>query len=233
MLAHQAQAYVLLQAYRHDFSDSLSSRLAVVDTASGALSETLILDGLHGCGGLALAPDDVLPDGWQPPLLGVSCAGKFAGKLEPDTAFAGVALVARKHGSLREVARVMAATLDARPFGFSLDFVPGEAWRVIVVALGNDAGTPIPDRLLAVDVSRQTARTLLSSSEHPFSLGEVRCLHNTLDRPTHPACGACYVADAGRHLIHRFEVDSGRLIPAGKLRIIDGVGLPPRGLGRF
>jgi hypothetical protein len=59
------------------------------------------------------------------------------------------------------------------------------------------------------------------------ALGEVSCLLPGDD----DACARCFAADADRGALHRLDRDAAAL--EATLPIDDGIGLPPRFLGRF
>ncbi|WP_437809686.1 hypothetical protein [Sorangium sp. So ce1078] len=220
--------YVLLAATSLDFGESAESRLVEIDTRSDAIREVTVLDGLHGCGGLAVSAGGS--------RLAVVCPGTFGGDATSNAGEAGLVVLARRDGGLVEEARWTAAELGAGTPGFSVAFASEN--RLLFSTLGRDAlseGGPVDDTLTAVELAgsgpaRGEPEILLRSQELPFSLGEVRCAE---------ACGRCLAADAETEggVVHRFDVGagegSGAIAPAGTFQVDPRVGLPPRYLGAF
>ena len=77
------------------------------------------------------------------------------------------------------------------------------------------------DALFELDLTLGAAREILRG-EGAFSLGEVLC---------DAACGACFLADAGRDRLVRFDARDGAVGARADLEIPDGLDLPPRYLG--
>ncbi|WP_437575418.1 hypothetical protein [Sorangium sp. So ce887] len=218
--------YVLLVATSLDFSASAESRLVEIDTRSDAIREVTVLDGLHGCGGLAVSASGS--------RLAVVCTGTFGGGATSNAGEAGLVVLARREGALVEEARWTAAELGAGTPGFSVAFASED--RLLLATLGRDAlseGGPVDDTLTAVELAgsgpaRGEPEVLLRSKELPSSLGEVRCAE---------ACGRCLAADAETEggVVHRFDVGEGSraVVHAASLHVDPRVGLPPRYLGAF
>ncbi len=208
-------ALVLLAGYSADFQSSAASRLVRV-SPEAKLVDTLVLDGLHGCSGLALSPsgDEVA----------VVCAGLFDSSTATVPEGAGLAFVSLT-GKLREVARVRAEDVAEGPLAFSVQYVAPR--RLLVVALGalGDLGeTTRSDAVVLVDASgsRPTAERVVTGE--PFTLGSVRCA---------PACGACFVADAEHGAVLRLPLVDGQLGEVSRVPLGAGDGLPPRTLGGY
>ncbi|KYF85434.1 hypothetical protein BE18_14785 [Sorangium cellulosum] len=218
--------YVLLTATSLDFVASAESRLVEIDARSDAIRAVTVLEGLHGCGGLAASAGGS--------RLAVVCPGTFGGDATSNAGEAGLVVLARRDGGLVEEARWTAAELGAGTPGFSVAFASED--RLVFSTLGRDAlseGGPVDDTLTAVELAgsapeRGKPEVLLRSKELPFSLGEVRCAE---------ACGRCLVADAETEggVVHRFDVgaDGRALEHAGAFHVDPRVGLPPRYLGAF
>ncbi|WP_129579054.1 MULTISPECIES: hypothetical protein [Sorangium] len=218
--------YVLLTATSLDFVASAESRLVEIDARSDAIREVTVLEGLHGCGGLAASAGGS--------RLAVVCPGTFGGDATSNAGEAGLVVLARRDGRLVEEARWTAAELGAGTPGFSVAFASED--RLLFSTLGRDAlsaGGPVDDTLTSVELAgsapeRGDPEVLLRSKELPFSLGEVRCAE---------ACGRCLAADAETDggVVHRFDVgaDGSALVHAGAFHVDPRVGLPPRYLGAF
>ncbi|WP_437658808.1 hypothetical protein [Sorangium sp. So ce1182] len=219
----EGSLYVLLTASTLSFLDTAASRLVEIDTRDDAIKAITVLEGLHGCTGLAASGSGA--------RLAVACSGSFGGDSTSTLAEAGLVVLARAEGGLVEERRWMAGELGEAPPGFSVAFA-SEA-TVLFTTLGRDASggeRPVDDTLTAVDLAGGEPAVLLRSQELPFSLGEVRCA---------AACGRCLVADAETDggVVHRFDVgaggDSRALVHAGAFHVDPRVGLPPRYIGAF
>jgi hypothetical protein len=213
------RAVVLLSAYAVSFATSAASRLVVVDTATDAIVSVKVLEGLHGCSGLALAPGGG--------RVAVVCSGTFHGDMGSDLSQAGVVVLARSGDTLEELSRVTAEALGQGPPGFSVDFA--DADRILFTTFGRDAAggaPPLDDTVIALDLKSAQHETLLHSQGTPFTLGEVRCL---------PECGTCFVTDAATDggVLQRFLAGAGAIKLDSPLRVETEIGLPPRYLGRF
>jgi hypothetical protein len=207
--------FVLLEGYRSDFKESVASRIVRIDTGSRALSATHVLANLQGCGGLALSPDRA--------RLAVFCSGEFHGTSNPSLATSGVVVL--DLGTLAEIARVSAESLGGQPVAFSGAFVTSE--RLLLVSAGRFADPQVPeepDRLLDLELGTGAISVLLASDPKPFTLGAVRCPGD---------CGTCFVADAGRRVVHRFHLQEGAFVRDGQITTDDQTGLPPSYLGVY
>ncbi|WP_438015575.1 hypothetical protein WMF18_32545 [Sorangium sp. So ce315] len=215
--------YVLLAASTVSFLETAASRLVEIDARDDAIEAVTVLDGLHGCTGLAVSPSGA--------RLAVACSGSFGGDATPDLAEAGLVVLARGDGGLVEERRWTAAELGEGAPGFSVAFASEETLLFTTVGRDGVGGErSVGDTLTAIDLSGGEPVVLLRSKELPFSLGEVRCA---------AACGRCLVADAETDggVVHRFDVGvgggSGALVRAGAFDVDPRVGLPPRYLGAF
>jgi hypothetical protein len=214
LVAHDL--YVLLEGYSADFTQSVESRIARIDTRSRALTDTHVLAEMHGCGGLALSADRA--------RLAVFCSGEFQGTSNPSLDTSGV-VVLDLGAELTETHRISAQSLGGQPVAFSGAFVDPD--RLLLVTQGHFADAEGPkelDRLLDLDLPNGANRVLLVSDPDPFTLGAVRCPGD---------CGVCFVADAGRRGVHRYHLSDGALVRDGQITTDDQTGLPPRGLGVY
>jgi hypothetical protein len=219
LLQVSGRVFALLASYADDYSSSAVSRLVEVDPSSDTLLGTLLLDGLHGCDGMAVSPDQS--------ELAVACTGDDLRSSTPKLTGSGLALVDISSAP-RLLKRFDAADLGTDPVGFSVDYAaPG---LLFFGTLGHfdDAGAVAAlDTLLELDTSSAQTSEVLHSLSQPFSLGSIHC---ALD------CGACFVADAERAggSVLRFPVDAAGELDAPKaVRAETRVGLPPRYLGAF
>ncbi|MEZ4229397.1 MAG: hypothetical protein R3B89_09540 [Polyangiaceae bacterium] len=221
------QLYVLASAYSADFQDSLESRIVRVDLESQSVAEVLVLDGLHACAGLALSPSEQ--------QLAVSCSGPFGGDaIIPEGS--GLGLVDIRDG-LRLERSIPAGELTTDPLAYSLDYLNDETLLITTFGRFEPGKPPRPDRLIQLDLRDLSGEELLASASLPFTLGDVRC---------NPACGDCFLTDAGRGgVVHRFgfevpgageaqaQVHLGPLSLQSSTRPDTEIGLPPRYLGAF
>ncbi len=218
MVARGGLVYALLSAYSADFKTTGDARVAIVDPEADTVVGHAVLAGARGCSGLAASPSGA--------RLAVACSGTFGGTGTPDLSGAGVVVLDRGvDGSLVESRRFDAAVFDGEPLSFTLDFVAEDALLVSTFGALDDTGAALrDDRLLEIDLTDGSVRELLRSAGEPFTLGDIRC---------GAACGACFVADAGRGGVQRFSVEGGRVGAATFHAVDDGTGLPPRYLGAY
>jgi hypothetical protein len=224
--AHPAQlvqasgrVFALLAAFADDYLSSTTSRLVEIDPSTDTLVSTLLLDGLRGCDGLALSPDQS--------QLAVSCGADDLLSPLPKLDGSGIALVDIS-AEPRLVKTFDAAALSTNPVGFSLDYAAPTV--LFFGTLGHLANTGVdlaPDTLLELDTDTAQVSEVLRSQSQPFSLGGVRCAVQ---------CGACFATDAERAggSVLRFALDAaGKLDTPQAVRAEMRVGLPPRYLGAF
>jgi hypothetical protein len=207
---------VLLAAYDKSFVHSAESRLVLVDTDRDEVIGVHRLSGLHGCGALALAPDGQ--------TLAVACAGEFGGGSVPDTSSSAIALV-RTSPSLSTLQTISAESLGGDPIAYGIDFA--SAGVLLASTFGRfegPDGPARPDRLVSVELESGDTDVLLKSQGTPFSFGDVACA---------PACRVCFAADASREggVVHRFDIDGGRVVHDHAIVVEKAVRLPPRELG--
>lgn len=213
--------YVLLTATSLDFTASAASRLVEIDTRDDEIQRVTVLDGLHGCGGLAVSASGS--------RLAVVCTGTFASGSTSNADEAGLVVLARGAEGLVEERRWKASDLGEGTPGFSVAFAAEDL--LLLTTLGRDAlseGGPLDDTLTAVPLTGGEPWVLLRSKERPFSLGEVRCAS---------VCGRCFVADAESEggVVHSFDVNAGTeaLVHEAAFHVDTEIGLPPRYLGAF
>jgi hypothetical protein len=191
------------------------SRLAIVDTATDSVVESIALPGLRNCGGMALsAAGD---------RLAVFCSALTDADGGSDVEASGIALLTL--GPRPQLERVIPGSLlGSQPVGFSGAFVTTEL--LMVTSFGALEGSTViaNDRLLSVDLPSDEVTTLLEGS--PFSLGGVKCAG---------PCGTCMVADASRAggVLHRYTHDEAGVSLDDSIKVETQIGLPPRYLARF
>jgi hypothetical protein len=208
--------YALLSGYARDFRNAAASRLVSVDTATDRIDRVLVLEGMHGCAGMALAPGKT--------ELAIACAGQFAGDSRPSLENSGIVLIEIGDG-LREARRFMADSFGDSSIGFGIAYAA--AGTLVATTIGQAATTGAPardDTLFTLDLATNRADTLLRSAGEPFTLGSVRCA---------PSCGLCFVTDAKRNVVHRFELAGGNLVNPIAIEVDRAIGLPPRYLGEY
>ncbi len=210
---------LLLGAYSLDYLTSDSSRVAVLDPDTDTVGDVLILDGMHGCTGMAVSPSghDVA----------IACSGEFGGDSISSMAESGIVLLSTQ-GGIVERRRFPAAKFGQGPVAGSIAYASDT--RLVFTTFGQfeEGGQPErQDALVQLDSDRGDFEVLLHSDGEPFSFGDVACA---------PNCQACFVADAVRHggVVHRYAVDDrGDLIDREELVVDREIGLPPRDLGWF
>ncbi|MBN2192994.1 MAG: hypothetical protein JW751_09275 [Polyangiaceae bacterium] len=209
---------VLLAGYSADYTTSAMARIVAVDGRTDSIDEVLVLDGIHGCSGLAMSPDAS--------ELSLACSGEWGGDGTPDLDTSALVRV-RTTSPLAELARTSAEELGGDPVGMSVSYASRS--HLVFTTLGrfaDAAGPAADDALLELDLESGEHHVLLRSASAPFTLGDVRC---------DPVCGVCMAADAGREggVVHHFTVDDAGLGEKTMIEIDDGVGLPPRWVGTF
>lgn len=212
------RAFVLLDVLASDFASTAPSRLVTIDTETDHPTDVLLLDGLRGCAGLAPSPEEA--------ELAVFClGGKVASGGPSDLGGSGVGIV-DVTGAAELVRRFPASDLGEDPVGFFGDWAAPSV--LLLQTFGHDAAGSAPaadDRIVRLDVATGAAEDVLRSAGAPFVLGGVAC---------EPACGACFVTDADRDVVHRFAVDPrGTAGERREITVERRIGLPPRYLGKL
>ncbi|HET7539289.1 MAG TPA: hypothetical protein VFK05_05435 [Polyangiaceae bacterium] len=219
LLSVSGRIFVLLAAYANDYSSATASRLVELDPETDALRSTLILDGLRGCTGLAVSPDEL--------TLAVACPGDDLHSSRPKLDGSGLALL-DIDGEPRLARRFEAAELGDAPLGFSLAYAASDVLLFSTLGRLDESGAVgAQDSLRRLNTTSGEVEELLKSMGEPFTLGGVRCA---------PSCGACFVTDAKRAggSVLRFAVDAaGNFAEFTAHKAETRVGLPPRYLGAF
>jgi hypothetical protein len=207
---------VALEAYTLSFDDSASSRVVAIDPATDTILETLVLDGLEGCDGLAVAADD--------DRIALSCLGSFGGTLVATLEQSGVVVLGTA-GGLREIARFPAADLADSPLGYGLAFASPNL--LLGISSGFDAEASIASTAFELDLETGQVRSVAESA--PVGGGEG----GIVDVQCAADCGVCAVADSFRGVLTHYALDQGRLARGRDIRVDENIGLPPQRLGRF
>ena len=204
--------YVVVPYYdKNHYSDV--SYLAKFDAKTEQLEDHLLLNGLSGCSGLDVSPDSG--------SVAIACSGRWQGTSEAQpesSAIIGVTLAPL----LRELWRVSALSTDARPFAFAVSFADSK--HVLTSRLGNLGPPIVEDSIELIDITSGSVTTVLESVGQPVTLGVGPC---TI------AHAQCFVSDAGRNQVVRFDFDNGGGYAKAAFVWNDPVGLPPRVIGFF
>lgn len=224
--------YVLASGYSADFQDSIESRLLRINTHSQLIEDVVLLSGLHGCGGLALAP--------SANQLAISCAGPFNSDLLLPYG-SGIALVDIT-GSPKLSRVILAGEVAEDAVAYAITYASDRSLLFTTFGRFPSSGSARMDGLYQLDLTSFESQRLLSSESLPFSFGDLRC---------EPTCGYCFLADAARGggVVHRFALEepptsSGEQPGAQRLGVVQLtldrairpdtlIGLPPRYLGSY
>lgn len=219
MVMADRKLYVLLSAYSLDFMSSAESRIVTVDLDTDTIVDVTVLQGMHGCGALALSPSG--------DRLAVGCSGTLAASGASTLADAGVVVLSRGE-SLAEVTRRPAGDFGQAPPGLSIAFATEDDLVFTTMgSFGGDGDQAADDSVLSMSIETGDVEVLLRSADAPFSIGDVQCA---------AGCSACFIADAETQggVVHRFDVDAGgALVNPTQIVVDTAIRLPPRYLGRF
>jgi hypothetical protein len=212
--------FVLCAGFNIDFSDRVNSRLVTIDPESDTIDDVLVFDDLNSCSSLDLAPDGL--------TLGIACHGAFGNDPEDGHPDSGIVLV-DIDGSAKELRRFAAADLGGEMIA-SLAFV--DQRTLLFTTFGRYAedlshmAAPDTARLLDLEDGALRGEPLQQTKSVPFSLGDVSCS---------PEARTCVLADAETDggTLHHFRMHDGDAEQRARVSLDDGLGLPPRSLGRF
>ncbi|NUP08558.1 MAG: hypothetical protein HOW73_21115 [Polyangiaceae bacterium] len=217
MVGSAERAYVLLSAYSRDFSKSDDGRIAVLDSTSDTIADTLVLSGARGCYAFAIAPSGT--------RLAVGCSGTFNLTSTPNLDDSALLVLDLVDGGLTIAKRFDAVDIGDAPIGQSIAFVGDDTLMFSTMGQLDDAGSQrVPDRLLELDIAAGDTRELLRTESVPFTIGDMRC---------ETTCGICFVADGDRNVVQRMEIDGAGVGALEAISIDDGIGLPPRYVGAY
>ncbi|AUX32766.1 MULTISPECIES: YncE family protein [Sorangium] len=195
-----------------DFSDEGEGRFVGVSPAENAVAWTVDIEGLHGCGRVAVSPSGE--------RLAVACSSRFdADAMKFDPATSDIVIYDARSTPPREIERLgVARELDAgiQP---SLAFASEDV--LLAKTYGGNASAG--DSVFSVTVGTGDV-TLLGEASQPFVFGGVRCS---------PGCGdVCLLSDAERNKLRRWKVTANGALEALEDVTVDTqIGLPPRSIG--
>lgn len=211
---------VTLHHAKSDFSAVADSEIVAFSAADQSLRYRLTLSGLRNCGAVEASPAGQ--------LLAVACSSHLdRNGAVTDLAGSGLVLLDPSHSPPVELRRSSALELVGGSIQSSVEFVNE---RVLLLKSQTALGAAADNQLFALDLERGTTE-LLATAERAegargfgIALGGMSC---------RAECGdPCFVADASRGELLRFDVDGDVLTPAASVRI-GGAGLPPVGLTPF
>lgn len=219
-LGDDGPVLALLGAYDQSFSDAAPSRLAILDPTGRAIVGRHVLPDLFNCNAL-VALDNT--------RVAVGCTGLFANftSVIADLSQSGIAVLRYQPDTATFVEERRWTGDDlGGPIGQNLEWAPP---LLLTVTYGetNDTGDEVrPDRFITLDP--ETSEVTMIRQGRPFSLGDVRCALAPGE-----ACGGCLLTDAAAGVLRRYTVLGPTLDVAETITVDDGIGLPPRYLGRF
>lgn len=211
------RAFVLLATLGTDFTATFPSRIVEIDTRSDRITSVLPLTGFTQCAGLEGSPFG--------PELVVNCLGTFQSTGSSTLSGSGIVVV-DVSGSPTVSRSFRALDLGSNPVGFESAWAGPDA--ILFQTFGHFADGAIAaadDVVYRLDLRTGEHEAVLASDGEAFSLGGIAC---------EPACGACFVADAGRGgVVHRFDVDEMGVVSSARAIVVErAIGLPPRELGK-
>ena len=225
MVVVDEHAYVLVAAYDATFGQSAPSRVVTIDTTTDEIAGVTVLEGLHGCGALALSGD----------RLAVACSGVFGGDANASIAESAVVVLTIEGSVPNELTRHTAADIAGQPIGFAIDFAAAD--NLLVSALGSFVGdgADVTDALFSVGLTDGSVQEVWRNQQRPFELGQVRCVAPTAmaSETSSLGCGDCWLADAEASQLHLLQLGAGGIEVVDSLTVETAIGLPPRALGRF
>ncbi len=211
---------VTLHHANSDFSAVADSEIVAFSAVDQRLRYRSTLSGLRNCGAVEPSPSGR--------LLAVACSSHLDRKgMAQDVASSGLVLLDPSQSPPVELARFAALELARGPIQASVEFVTEE---IVLLKSQTALGAAADNQLFALDLQRGHS-TLLATAERAenaqgfgIALGGMSC---------RAECGdPCFVADASRGELLRFDVAGDSLSPGASVRI-GGAGLPPVALTPF
>jgi hypothetical protein len=202
--------YVIIPLYDANFTAG-ESYVVVFDAKTDTFVQKYKLEGLAGCSGVSASPDQA--------NLAVACSGRWQGSSTASNTRSGIVGL-RRSPDLAEIWRIPATSVGKRAFGFDVAFV--DATHVLATQLGELGPPSVNDSAFLMDITNGSATRLLESA--PFSLGAGPCSI---------ACGACFIADAGRSRLFNVQFSNSHGPSLIDYVWTDPTGLPPRSLAFF
>lgn len=214
-LAVNGDVLVVVSRYSIDYRQSGVAHLVLVDPDTDRVLDDLLLDGLHGCSGLAVNPDQS--------EVAVVCSGKWRSPQGATVEESGVVRIGLD-GRLKELGRLSAESLpNPQPFGFTVAYA--SSTRILTTVFGRASTTTTsaqPDRLLLWMLDLGEVRELSRTREVPFSFGDLLCS---------PQCDLCALGNAERGDVELWQGLAGQDPTPLRAMLEGSLGLPPRRLG--
>ncbi|WP_437282784.1 hypothetical protein WME90_20065 [Sorangium sp. So ce375] len=195
-----------------DLSTVGEGRLVGVSPKESAVAWTVDLQGLYGCGRVAVSPSGE--------RLAVACSSRFnAETMEYDPATSDIVIFDARTSPPEELKRLGVGTALGAAVQPSLDFASEDVLLATAFAGGAAAG----DRAFSVSIATGEV-TPLAEATQSYAFGGVHCS---------PGCGdVCLLSDAEKNKLRRWKVTAnGALEPLEDATVDTEIGLPPRGIG--
>jgi hypothetical protein len=205
------RVYVVLPYYDSTYNAG-ASYVASIDPQVDQIVDVILLEGLSGCSGLDVAPDEN--------SLAVACSGRWHGSNTANNSTSGIVGI-QLLPKLSEIWRIPATSVGNRAFGFEVGYV--DAHHVVAAQLGELGPPLVNDAVFLIDTTTSGSTMLLESADVPVTLSVGPC---------DPASNLCFIADAQRSTIHRLSYD-GAQYSLSSYSWTDPTGLPPRLLSFF
>lgn len=207
--------YVMAVGIDADFAVYGAPRLISINPETDEITDVLVIDGMRNCGELRLSPDEQ--------LMAIGCLGDWTDPM----ATSGIALLDLS-GSVPTLVETFGADDLAELPVSAVEFATNDLLMFRVTGSFDEDFNPVSgDQLHWLNVeSGDWSESPVIETVAPYNLGELRCAQVE---------ETCLVADAETEygVVHLFEIEDGEVDVASQIRIDDGVGLPPRYVGKF
>jgi hypothetical protein len=215
LLISGSYLYASLTVADADFAAYGASRVVRIDPETDQVVDVLTISDQKNCGGLSVSPD-----GRQ---LALGCVGDWSGD---PVATSGIVLVDLTGPELSVVDQFPAdGLLDAQIGG--LAFASNEALLFSNTGSYDDSFAVVAGdslALLNVATGELVGESLLQTAE-PYNLGGVRCA---------PEERVCVTADAETGVVQHVRFTAaGEFDEITPIDVDDGIGSPPRSIGKF
>ncbi|WP_437594112.1 hypothetical protein [Sorangium sp. So ce1000] len=195
-----------------DLSTAGEGRLVGVSPEQGAVAWTVDIQGLYGCGRVAVSPSGE--------RLAVACSSRFdAEAMEYDPATSDIVIFDARTSPPAELKRLGVARALGAAVQPSLAFASEDVLVGTAYAGSASAG----DRAFSVSVATGEVTTLALATQS-YVFGGIHCS---------PGCGdVCLLSDAEKNKLRRWKVTAnGAFEPLEDATVDTEIGLPPRGIG--
>ncbi|WP_437873228.1 YncE family protein [Sorangium sp. So ce363] len=195
-----------------DLSTAGEGRFVGVSPEQGAVTWTVDVQGLYGCGRLAVSPSGE--------RLAVACSSRFdAEAMEYDPATSDIVIYDARTSPPEEIERLGVA----RALGAAVQPTLAFASEDVLLGTAYAGGAFAGDRAFSVSIATGEVTTLAEATQS-YAFGGVHCS---------PGCGdVCLLSDAERSKLRRWKVAAnGALEPLEDATVDTEIGLPPRGIG--